>query len=428
MSSGKDFDVLGYAIPKLPAGKYLVRMHFAENYFGTGRDSYQGGPGSRVFSVALEGTTRLANLDISGEVGPKFALVADFEVEVTDGLLNAQFTPSANRLAISALELYRLVSTTTMTFAVQQAEPVCGAKVGGTATVANLKGGTPPYAYRWSSSPAQTGASAAGLPPGEQSVTVTDAQGCTRTEKFAVTENPYCAGFRVNAGGAAYVTADSVSFIADTYYRGGAPSNPVAGEVAATPDDYLYQTGRRGNAFSYQFPTGNGAFRVTLHFSETYWGHIAAGGAGSRRFHVEAEGTRRLEDYDIFAKAGAAMLAVRETFEVQVADSTLNLQFAKGAADVPLVSAIEVVPVLPDGPSLGATLYPNPVQKELFLAVPPAVLPMRITLYDAVGKRLPVSPPRRVGEGKLSIDVSTLRKGTYLLHVQSREGSRCLSL
>jgi hypothetical protein len=144
MSSGKDFDVLGYAIPKLPAGKYLVRMHFAENYFGTGRDSYQGGPGSRVFSVALEGTTRLANLDISGEVGPKFALVADFEVEVTDGLLNAQFTPSANRLAISALELYRLVSTTTMTFAVQQAEPVCGAKVGGTATVANSKGARRP--------------------------------------------------------------------------------------------------------------------------------------------------------------------------------------------------------------------------------------------------------------------------------------------
>ncbi len=422
MSSGKDFDVLGYAIPKLAAGKYLVRMHFAENYFGTGRDNYQGGPGSRVFSVALEGTTRLANLDISGEVGPKFALVADFEVEVTDGLLNAQFTPTANRLAISALELYRLVSTTTMTFAVQQAEPVCGAKVGGTASVANLKGGTAPYTYRWSSSPSQTGAEASGLPPGEQSVTVTDAQGCSRTEKFAVTENPYCAGFRVNAGGAAYVTTDSVSFIADTYYRDGTPSNPVAGEVAGTPDDYLYQTGRRGNAFSYQFPTGNGAFRVTLHFSETYWGHIAAGGAGSRRFHVEAEGTRRLEDYDIFAKAGAAMLAVRETFEVQVADSTLNLQFVKGAADVPLVSAIEVVPVLPDGPSLGAMLYPNPAQKELFLAVPAAALPVQVILYDAVGKLLPVSPPRRVGQGKLSIDVSTLRKGTYLLHVQSRGG------
>ncbi len=426
MSSRQDLDVLGYAIPKLPAGKYLVRMHFAENYFGTARDGYQGGPGSRVFSVALESSTRLANLDISGEVGPKFALVADFEVEVTDGLLNVQFAPTTNRLAISALELYRLVSTTTMTFALQQAEPVCGARSGGTAAVTGLKGGTPPYAYYWSSSPGQKGDKATGLPPGEQSVTVTDGQGCTRTEKFAVSANPYCAGFRVNAGGAAFTTADSVSFIADTYSRGGAPSNPVAGEVAGTPDDYLYQTGRRGNAFSYEFPTGNGTFRVTLHFGESHWGHLAAGGAGSRRFHVDAEGTRRLVDYDIFAKAGGAMHAVRETFEVQVADSTLSLAFARGAADVPLVSAIEVVPVRPEGAGLGVILYPNPAHRELFLEVPAAALPVRVTLYDAVGKRLPLAAPRPAGEGKLAVDVSTLRKGTYLLHVQSPEGTQVL--
>jgi hypothetical protein len=132
----------------------------------------------------------------------------------------------------------------------------------------------------------------------------------------------------------------------------------VAGEVAGTPDDYLYQTGRRGNLFRYQFPTGNGTFRVTLHFSESYWGHLAAGGAGSRRFHVDAENARRLTDYDIFVKAGAAMHAVRETFEVAVADSTLNLLFAKGSADVPLVSAIEVVPVLLGGGPWGLCCTP----------------------------------------------------------------------
>jgi hypothetical protein len=120
------------------------------------------------------------------------------------------------------------------------------------------------------------------------------------------------------------------------------------------------------------------------------------------------------------------MLAVRETFEVQVADSTLNLLFAKGSADVPLVSAIEVVPVLPDGPALGATLYPNPAQQDLFLGVPAAALPVRLTLYDAVGKALPLSPPRRVSEGNLSFDVSTLRKGIYLLRVQWREGTQVL--
>jgi hypothetical protein len=58
--------------------------------------------------------------------------------------------------------------------------------------------------------------------------------------------------------------------------------------------------------------------------------------------------------------------------------------------------------------------------------VPSAALPVRLTLYDAVGKVLPVSLPRQVGEGKISIDVSTLRKGVYLLHVQSREGTQVL--
>jgi hypothetical protein len=141
---------------------------------------------------------------------------------------------------------------------------------------------------------------------------------------------------------------------------------------------------------------------------------------------VDAENARRLTDYDIFVKAGAAMHAVRETFEVAVADSTLNLLFAKGSADVPLVSAIEVVPVLLGGGAVGAMLYPNPAQQELLLRVPPATLPVQLTLYDVVGKALPVSTPRRVGEGKLSIDVSTLRKGTYLLHVRSREGTQVL--
>jgi aspartate carbamoyltransferase regulatory subunit len=31
-----------------------------------------------------------------------------------------------------------------------------------------------------------------------------------------------------------------------------------------------------------------------------------------------------------------------------------------------------------------------------------------------------------VGEGKLFIDVSTLRKGTYLLHVQAQQGKQVL--
>ena len=150
--------------------------------------------------------------------------------------------------------------------------------------------------------------------------------------------------FRVNAGGAAFAASGSRPFAADAYFTGGKPTTVVTGDIANTTDDALYRNGRFGDAFSYNLPTGNGSFDVTLHFAETYWGNLVAGGAGSRKFHVNLEGVRKLTDYDIFAKAGGAMRAVRETFTVKVADGTLNIAFLKGLADLPRVEAIEVVP------------------------------------------------------------------------------------
>jgi hypothetical protein len=102
-----------------------------------------------------------------------------------------------------------------------------------------------------------------------------------------------------------------------------------------------------GSGFSYALPTGNGFFDVTLHFNETYWGYRTTGGAGSRQFNVDLEGSRRLTNYDIFARAGGAMQARTETFRVRVADGTLNIVFGKGLADNPAVAAIEAVPATP---------------------------------------------------------------------------------
>jgi hypothetical protein len=152
------------------------------------------------------------------------------------------------------------------------------------------------------------------------------------------------ATFRVNAGGAAFAALGNRSFTADAYFTGGKPTTVVTGDVANTTDDALYRNGRFGDAFSYNLPTGNRSFDVTLHFAETYWGNGRSGGAGSRKFHVNLEGVRKLTDYDIFAKAGGAMRAVRETFTVKVTDGTLNIAFLKGLANFPRVEAIEVVP------------------------------------------------------------------------------------
>ncbi|MBD0259313.1 MAG: hypothetical protein ICV83_26640, partial [Cytophagales bacterium] len=147
-------------------------------------------------------------------------------------------------------------------------------------------------------------------------------------------EAPAPVAFRINAGGGAYQTQDGRHYQADAYFEGGVVSREATGAVARTGDDYLYQNGRHGGAFRYNIPVGNGEYEVVLHFAETYWGNLAPGGAGSRKFNADIEGVRKLTRYDIFAKAGGAMTAAQETFRVAVTDGVLNLYFSKGSADL----------------------------------------------------------------------------------------------
>ncbi len=148
--------------------------------------------------------------------------------------------------------------------------------------------------------------------------------------------------FRVDVGGTDYTNGKGHRFEEDAYATGGRLTRSVEGDVENTDDDKLYRRGRYGADFGYAFPTGNGYYDVTLHFNETFWGNLARGGAGSRRFNVDVEGDRKLTEYDIFARAGGAMKAVRETFRVRVTDGQLSIRFARGSNDFARVEAIEV--------------------------------------------------------------------------------------
>ncbi|HEX8532343.1 MAG TPA: ELWxxDGT repeat protein, partial [Cytophagales bacterium] len=132
--------------------------------------------------------------------------------------------------------------------------------------------------------------------------------GCSESTRtmvtVTVTPSPAASSYRINAGGSAHATTDGRAFSADAYFTGGIASVPVAGEVAGTPEDALYRTGRHGTTFAYALPLAPGDYRVVLHFNETYWGNGRSGGVGSRKFNVDLEGVRRLTEYDIFATVG----------------------------------------------------------------------------------------------------------------------------
>jgi hypothetical protein len=268
-------------------------------------------------------------------------------------------------------------------------------------------------------------------------------------ETITVTVREPATVLRINAGGAGYTMLDSRVFRADAYYNKG-EATQVSGDVLNTSDDYLYRTAREGldskrrrnnrNTFTYDLPTGNGTFDVTLYFAEIYWGKLVAGGAGSRKFHVNIEGVRKLTDYDIFARTGGAMRPVRETFRVRVADGVLTLNFLDGARDVPIVSAIEVVsaPVTTarvaaaeggsaDDEPFRAQAMPVPVRDRLSVVVNiPASRVKPTALTDAAGRTYRLPAPRVVAENRLILDVSGLKAGMYLLHLESDKGRRVL--
>ncbi len=244
--------------------------------------------------------------------------------------------------------------------------------------------------------------------------------------------------FRINVAGSAH-RAGKGWFLSDFYGSGGLPSRYAPGEVNGTEEDELYRSNRHGSLFNYNLPTGAGTYRVTLHFAETYWGNLAQGGEGSRRFNVNAEGQRKLSGYDTYARAGGAMRAVQEQFDVTVTDQILNLAFLRSSADQSVdqahVAAIEVVRLpataarlaseaaAPPGPATG--VYPNPVQDKLWVRLPVPTRRVDATaILDVTGRVLLRGAHPPVGENQLQFDVSALPPGMYILRVQSGEGDQ----
>lgn len=98
-----------YNIP-VDNGNYTVILHFVEIYWGaTGGGS--GGIGKRIFDVDLEGEKILDDFDIYKEVGAETLITKSFEVTITDGNINIDFSSLSSvggidQAKISAIEVY----------------------------------------------------------------------------------------------------------------------------------------------------------------------------------------------------------------------------------------------------------------------------------------------------------------------------------
>jgi hypothetical protein len=92
----------------LPNGNYQVKLKFVENIYTSA--------GVRVFNVTANGVLKLDHLDLFAEAGLQRALDKVFEVQVTNGLLDLQFTSSRDYASVCAIEVVEWVPGATPTW------------------------------------------------------------------------------------------------------------------------------------------------------------------------------------------------------------------------------------------------------------------------------------------------------------------------
>jgi alpha-N-arabinofuranosidase len=84
---------------RVPNGKYVVKLHFAETFEGIT------GPGQRVFSFSVQGR-EFKDFDVWVKAGGALrAYVETIPVEVTDGKIKVAFTPKVENPQINAIEI-----------------------------------------------------------------------------------------------------------------------------------------------------------------------------------------------------------------------------------------------------------------------------------------------------------------------------------
>ncbi len=162
-------------------------------------------------------------------------------------------------------------------------------------------------------------------------------------------------GVQINAGGGA-----ASPFIADADFSGGRNGTATTktidtSKVTNPAPQAVYQTDRVGN-FTYTIPnlTAGTSYTVRLHFAEIYWT-----AAGKRTFNVSINGSQVLSNFDIFATAGGANIAVIEQFSATAgATGTIAIQFTT-VKDNAQLNGLEVLGGTSSTPTPTPTLPPT---------------------------------------------------------------------
>lgn len=291
-------------------------------------------------------------------------------------------------------------------------------------------------------------------------ITVTDNSGATASDDVMVTVNPPPSApatvvYRVNAGSPNTIGASPVNWVADTQgnpvsYLDAGSLNYTCGATSwngtnttGAPDD-IFGPNRYSPNYAYasqmqwNFPLSNGTYEVNFFFAETpYAGGVKTSGA--RVFGIKMENNTVLSGFDIYAAAG--MNAVKRTFNVSVADGTLDIDFIRQTGN-PQVNGIEIIrlsgaagriaadePVKEEvdpaasGNSDGSVdIYPNPFSSEINVAFGQDQKEVGVALMTLHGQEVYKAVHKDGSVFTVDLSATNLAPGVYVMVVTSENG------
>lgn len=143
-----------------------------------------------------------------------------------------------------------------------------------------------------------------------------------------------------------YIDSSGRVWSADRHFCGGTPVNRHQSVDATHTDPNLFSGERYGN-FAYQIPAAPGRYRLTLRFSESWFGPNLAGngGPGSRIFDVFLAGRPLIRNLDVFTTASGSLRPVELSFDHLQPDPAgeFLLQFIPQKENA-LINSIELIP------------------------------------------------------------------------------------
>jgi hypothetical protein len=344
-----------------------VRLYFAENYRTT--------PG-RIFDVTAEGIEMISDLDVfvaAGNVQHK-GLMRAFKTFATDGTLNLEFVQQGDSPIVDGLEILGFAPL---------ANPVPTAIPDTSKVAAGWKTKVDVLANDSDTSPGSLAPTTVTIVNGPQYgtatvnpttgvVTYTNTNGAQTADRFSYTVKdnlgalsnatvvtiaikPVSVLYRVNAGGASVAATPSWSTdtvaTPSTYVNHTVSGNNNVYSTAATiqnlPPGFsqaLLQSQRFDNGLApnmiWNFPVSAGSgpeVEVQLYFAEIY-----LTGPGQRVFGVKLENDVAYPSLDIYQLSGGKDRYYSPSPYRLSTDGTLTIDFMLGAANAPIISAIEV--------------------------------------------------------------------------------------